>query len=141
MKITDAAKAYDEILVVRPDERIARVAARATAERRLACVCTAERLLRGIASPSDMRLGAMSGNAEWGEWPVRSVMNANPVTCRLGDGAEQVLDLMQQHEVRHVPIVDHDFLLLGLVSLADLLRRTRAQARRDVDFLTAFVFG
>lgn len=142
MKVHEAAKAYDEILVVPPDERIARVAARLqVAERRLACVCTIDRMLLGVATPHDVRVGALSGNPEWGEWPVRTVMTAHPITCALNDTAEHVLDLMQTHEVRHVPIVDEKFLLLGLVSLSDLLVRTRERARRDVDFLTAFVFG
>lgn len=142
MKVHEVAKAYDEIVVVRPDERIARVAARLTAaDRRIACVCTVDRMLLGIVTPHDTRVGALSGNPEWGEWPVRSVMTARPITCGLNDGAEAVLDLMQRHEVRHVPIVDPDFRLLGLVSLADLLQRTRERARRDVDFLTSFVFG
>ncbi len=142
MQVHEVAKAYDEILVVRPDERIARVSARLTAaDRRLACVCTIDRMLVGIVTPHDTRVGALSGNPEWGEWPVRNVMTAYPITCSLNDSAEAVLDLMQRHEVRHVPIVDEEFRLLGLVSLADLLRRTREYARRDVDFLTSFVFG
>jgi CBS domain-containing protein len=142
MKVHEVAKAYDEILVVQPDERIARVAARLqVAERRLACICTIDRLLVGVVTPHDTRIGALSGNPEWGEWPVRTVMTAHPLTCGLHDDADRVLDLMQTHEVRHVPIVDDGHLLLGLVSLSDLLVRTRERARRDVDFLTAFVFG
>ena len=134
MKITDVTKPYERILVVHPDDLLTQVAARlAAADLRLACVCIDRRLL-GVVSLADTRAATAAATS------VGAVMTARPIVCAPTDSAEHVLDLMQQHEVRCLPVVDKG-MLVGLVSLADLLKRTRAQAKRDVEFLTAFVFG
>jgi CBS domain-containing protein len=133
MKIADVLQPLDQILVVRPDDVVATVADRfRVTGQSLACVCLDRRLV-GVVTTADLRLGDA-------DVPMRSVMTPRPVTCAASDSTEQALDIMQQHEVRSLPVVDKGH-LMGLVSFADVLRRTRAQAKRDVEFLTAFVFG
>jgi CBS domain-containing membrane protein len=54
---------------------------------------------------------------------VRDWMTEDPLTVRAGDSAGTVLALMEEHGIRHVPVVDADGELVGLVSDRDLGRR------------------
>lgn len=56
---------------------------------------------------------------------VQDLMTERVVTVRRDDTLDLVSDLMDRHCVRHVPVVDDDENLVGLISHRDLLRATR----------------
>lgn len=53
---------------------------------------------------------------------VRDLMTANVLAMRPSDDLVALRDLMLDHHVRHVPVVESDGELVGLVSHRDLLR-------------------
>jgi CBS domain-containing protein len=53
---------------------------------------------------------------------VRDLMTDNVFTLNPKDDLVQLYDLMDSHRVRHVPIVDKDGDVVGLVTLRDLFR-------------------
>lgn len=53
---------------------------------------------------------------------VRDLMTEHVFTLRPNDDLETLYDLMDTRHVRHVPIVDHDGDLVGLVTQRDLAR-------------------
>lgn len=55
---------------------------------------------------------------------VREVMSGAVTTCREDDDTAVAHDLMREHQLRRLPVVDGDGLLVGIVSLADLTRAT-----------------
>ena len=52
--------------------------------------------------------------------PVRDVMTEHVVCCSLGTAVEEVSDLMRRRRIRHVPVVDGDGSVVGLVSIGDV---------------------
>lgn len=54
---------------------------------------------------------------------VRDLMTADVFTVRPDDPLTTLRDLMDDKHIRHVPVVDEDGSLAGLVSERDLLRR------------------
>lgn len=60
---------------------------------------------------------------------VRDAMTSQVRTLRAGDRASDAHDLMAEHHIRHVPIVDDDGRLLGLVTQRDLLAHVLAAAQ------------
>lgn len=54
---------------------------------------------------------------------VRDLMTADVFTVRPGDDVMSAQDLMHEKSIRHVPVVDEEGMLAGLVSERDLLRR------------------
>lgn len=54
---------------------------------------------------------------------VRDLMSGNVVAIRPEDDLLTLQDLLQNHNIRHVPVVDGDGRLVGLVTHRDLLRR------------------
>jgi CBS domain-containing protein len=62
---------------------------------------------------------------------VRDLMTAEVKTVRADSTLAELLDLLQERNIRHVPVVDDDGELVGLVTQRDLLRRSLA-ARGDL---------
>ncbi|MFQ5670162.1 MAG: CBS domain-containing protein [Acidobacteriota bacterium] len=56
---------------------------------------------------------------------VAEVMTSTVFSVEAGDVIFKVRDLMEEHRVRHIPVVNPDGTLIGLVSHRDLLRRAR----------------
>ncbi len=55
---------------------------------------------------------------------VKDLMTTDLVTASPNDSVAAVRNLMYRHWVRHIPIVDDDGALAGLVTYRDLLRRS-----------------
>ncbi len=51
---------------------------------------------------------------------VRSAMSHSVVTCKLDASLSEVEQLMQQHQVRRVPVISNDGALVGIITLSDL---------------------
>ena len=77
--------------------------------------------LVGIITDRDLRNRVLGGGVD----PARAiaeVMTANPVTATPADRLEDALLLMMQYNIHHLPVVDEDGGLIGVVSSGDLLR-------------------
>jgi len=68
------------------------------------------------------------------EVTVEECMLRNPVCCSPDDEARAALQLMREHHVRRLPVVNAHGFLVGMVSLTDLIRY---HAVSDVDLETA----
>ncbi|WP_448191483.1 CBS domain-containing protein [Azospirillum sp. sgz301742] len=53
--------------------------------------------------------------------PVSALMTRNPITCRPDDPVQHVLHLMDEHTIRHVPVLDGPT-LVGVISVRDLIK-------------------
>lgn len=51
---------------------------------------------------------------------IERFISANPVSCRDGENIERCERLMQDHQVRRIPVVDQSGSVIGIVSQADL---------------------
>jgi CBS domain-containing protein len=51
---------------------------------------------------------------------IEKFMTLNPVTCRDAENIENCERLMQEHQIRRMPIVDGDGRVIGIVAQADL---------------------
>ncbi len=61
---------------------------------------------------------------------VRDLMTANVYSLTVRDDLYAAQNLMDEHNIRHLPVVDDDVELVGLVTTRDLLR---AASPRDDD--------
>ncbi|MDQ3222408.1 MAG: CBS domain-containing protein [Gemmatimonadota bacterium] len=64
--------------------------------------------------------------------PVRDLMTHDPVTCLPEDEIEDLRQVMIEQQVRRVPVVDVDGLLVGIVAQADVAREDGAASDREV---------
>ena len=109
------------VQTIGPDERLDR-AAQLMWENDCGClpVVDGELHVIGMITDRDICMAAWTqGRALW-ELPVRGAMSSRVVTVTPTDATSRAHRLMQEHQVRRVPVVNGDALLVGLVSLNDL---------------------
>jgi len=56
---------------------------------------------------------------------VSEIMTRDVVTCRVNDDAHKAVRLMEEHQVRRIPIVNDNGQLVGIVSQADVATRMK----------------
>ena len=65
---------------------------------------------------------------------VRELMTPEPVTCIPEDEVEDLRQVMIEHMVRRVPVVDADGKLVGIVAQADIVKKADdGKAERTVE--------
>jgi CBS domain-containing protein len=77
--------------------------------------------VEGIVSERDIVRGLHSHGAGLLTEPVSSVMTAEVRTCSLHADVHELAQLMTDHRIRHVPVVE-DGKLLGIVSIGDVVK-------------------
>lgn len=91
-----------------------------------------ERLL-GTVTDGDVRRGILRAVAL--SSPVTAVMKPDPLSGRLGDGRERLLDIMHSRDVRQLPILD------GRARVVDLVLRDALLAPPPVDNWVVLMAG
>lgn len=83
-----------------------------------------DRLL-GVVTDRDIAIRCVAEGKD-GTCRVRDVMSADELaTCNLDDEIDDVMQAMRAEKVRRIPIVDERGSLVGIVSQADVLLKTR----------------
>ncbi|HAP78527.1 MAG TPA: histidine kinase [Acidimicrobiaceae bacterium] len=78
--------------------------------------------IAGIVSERDVvRAAAAHGASALGR-PVESVMSTEVTVCRPADSVPRLMELMTEHRIRHLPVVDDDGRLCGIVSIGDVVK-------------------
>ena len=68
-------------------------------------------------------------------------MTSEVVTCKPDDAVTDLMRLMTEHRFRHVPILDDDGQLAGVISIGDAVKFRMAQLEFERDQLNQYVAG
>jgi CBS domain-containing protein len=97
------------------------------------------RRVDGIVSERDVARALHERGAGLLTDPVSSLMTAEVHTCPPGARVTDLAQTMTDHRVRHVPVVDDDGLLLGIVSIGDVVKarldELEAERKQLVDYI------
>lgn len=92
-----------------------------------------------VVTDRDVAMAAYTQGSPLAHLGVGSCMSKRLVTCRAEADAASVAQLMREHQVRRVPVVDADGKLVGIVGFSDLLtavtKTTNKAAFKPVDAL------
>ena len=87
------------------------------------------RRLVGVVTDRDIAIRCIADGKD-GTCSVRDVMSTDDLaTCRESDEVDNLMDAMRSEKVRRIPIVDERGSLVGIVSQADVLRKTQDPSR------------
>lgn len=78
--------------------------------------------LVGMVTDRDIVLRAVAEERSSGNTTVREVMSKGICYCFEDEGVEQAAEVMANHQVRRLPVLNRDKRLVGMVALADLGR-------------------
>ena len=79
-----------------------------------------DRLLEGIVTDRDLCAGVVAAGKNADAVQVADVMTAIPVTCGPEDTLDKCLELMQENQVRRIPVVNNRGRCIGIVAQADI---------------------
>jgi CBS domain-containing protein len=95
--------------------------------------------LAGIISERDLvRAFAEKGAGALGE-TVDNHMTKAPQTCAQSDSVETIMEVMTVGRFRHVPVLDEDDRLCGMVSIGDVVKIRIAETVREAAVLRDYI--
>ncbi len=77
--------------------------------------------LVGVLSERDIVAAFSQQAQDMMQLRVGDVMSSPPITCQLDDDMAQAMQVMMHHKFRHLPIVDEEGKLKGMLSIRDCL--------------------
>ena len=77
-------------------------------------------LLVGIISERDFLNVVAKHTKDWEDISVSDVMTKEVITANPEDSLEQVMSVMTQHHIRHIPVMDNNK-IVGLLALGDII--------------------
>jgi len=78
--------------------------------------------LIGMVTDRDIVMRAVAEDRSAGNTTVREVMSDDVFYCFEDDSDERAAEIMAEHQVRRLPVLNRDKRLVGVVALADLGR-------------------
>jgi CBS domain-containing protein len=116
-----------DFIEVAPEDTLGEVAERMTAKNVGAVVVKDYGRLIGILTERDM-LKAMAARVHTSEARVRQWMTENPITASADMGVEDAARVMLDNGFRHLPVVDENGRVSGVVSLRRVVAATQSAA-------------
>ena len=83
------------------------------------------KLLIGIVTDRDLVLKIVAQGRHPASIPVGDVMTRQIFSCHPDDDLEGVLESMERHQVRRIPVVDQQNRLVGIVAQADIATKLK----------------
>ena len=116
-------------------------ATRILAEKRIGVVLVnaAQGSLAGILSERDVVKAVAVDGAQALSRPVSAYMTRNVATCGETDTVEELMEMMTRGRFRHVPVMDGDKVLCGLISIGDVVKSRIAETLNEANSLRDYI--
>ncbi|MEI2786340.1 MAG: CBS domain-containing protein [Candidatus Nanopelagicales bacterium] len=127
------------VATVSPDASVSQLLA-LLAEHKIGAVVVADAdgSVGGIVSERDVARAAHTHGAGALEQPVSAIMTELVVTCAPGASTEELMSLMTERRVRHIPVIEDDE-MVGIVSIGDVVKARLAELETERDALQAYI--
>jgi len=79
--------------------------------------------LVGIVTDRDLTLGVLAEGLDARNVKLEAVMTRVPFTCREGDELNEAMEVMAEHQVRRIPVVNDNGQIVGIIAQADIATR------------------
>jgi CBS domain-containing protein len=77
--------------------------------------------LVGMVTDRDLCLHVVAGGRDPADVWISECMTVDPICCAVGDDVRYALELMEEHQVRRLPVVNAKHEVAGILSLGDLV--------------------
>ncbi|QRZ15428.1 CBS domain-containing protein [Paracoccus methylovorus] len=135
-------KASGDIITVAPETSVAD-ATRLLSEKRIGAIVVSEdgKVPLGILSERDIVRELGKRGAAILDQPITELMTRKLETCTTGEDALVILDRMTQGRFRHLPVVDEQGTMIGLVSIGDAVSARLKELAAEKEALTGMIMG
>ncbi|MBC9248241.1 CBS domain-containing protein [Paracoccus sp. 11-3] len=130
------------IITITPEATLAE-AAKLLSERRIGAVVvsTDGKTPAGILSERDIVRQLGAHGPEILSVPISQVMTTSVQTCTTGEDALVILERMTQGRFRHLPVIDEDGHMLGVISIGDAVSGRLKELAAEKEALTGMIMG
>jgi CBS domain-containing protein len=134
-----ASKGRD-VKTIKPDASVEEALRRLRAERIGSLVVSETGTdLVGIISDRDILDAIADRGTEVLRAQVSSVMTAKVFTCSRDDRVSAIMALMTNRRIRHVPVVEQDGRLCGMISIGDVVKQHLDEIEGEAEALREYV--
>ena len=131
-----------EVRTIEPDATVAETLHRMRHERIGALVMSKDKTsIAGIISDRGIMDAIVDRGVEVLSERVGSVMTREVFTCSRHDRVSAVMALMTNRRIRHVPVVEHDGRLCGIISIGDVVKHRLDEIQREADAMREYISG
>lgn len=94
--------------------------------------------LCGIISERDVVRGLAIRGGEVLADGVDSLMTKSVFTCSMSDNVQQIMAMMTERRIRHVPVVE-DGEVKGMISIGDVVKERMQETEQEAEALKAYI--
>jgi CBS domain-containing protein len=136
MKVADILRIKGSVVkTVAPHETALLLSGHLRAEQIGALVVSTDgNFIDGIVSERDLAYGLATHGARLPTIPISELMTKAVVVCSPEDSVTDVIKLMTQRRVRHVPVKDGDQ-LVGIIGIGDVLKHRLGELQVEANVL------
>jgi CBS domain-containing protein len=136
MKVADILRSKGSaVKTVRPDVTALRLSHELRTEQIGAMVVSDDgKSIDGIISERDLAYGLVTHGSELPGMTVSMLMTKVVIICSPEDSITDVIKLMTQRRIRHLPVKDGDH-LVGIISIGDILKHRLGELQLEADVL------
>jgi len=128
-----------KVITASPDQKMSEVA-QLLAEKKIGAVVIvdARGKIEGIASERDFVRAIAKEGAAALDRPVRDLMTAKVKTCTPRDTEAELMSLMTEHRIRHLPVLQ-DGRLAGMISIGDVVKFRIEAIEREAEEMKTYI--
>ena len=131
-----------EVRTIAPDATVVETLHRMRRERIGAVVVSEDQTrIAGIISDRGIMDAIADRGVEVLGERVDSVMTRKVYTCSRDDRVSAIMALMTNRRIRHVPVVEHDGRLCGIVSIGDVVKHQLDEIQREAATMREYISG
>ncbi|MEM8746122.1 MAG: CBS domain-containing protein [Actinomycetota bacterium] len=97
--------------------------------------------IRGIVSERDIVRSLAVDGTDTLDRTVESCMSSDVVTCGPGDTTGDLMSMMTERRIRHLPVVDDAGHLIGMISIGDVVKSRLGELERENTQLHDYIQG
>ena len=94
--------------------------------------------LAGIVSERDYARKVILQGRSSLDTPVADIMTARVVSVSPADTADRCMQVMTEHRIRHLPVLEGDA-VVGVLSIGDLVKAVIEEQRQELDHLQRYI--
>lgn len=92
----------------------------------------------GILSERDIVRGIAKRQEACLKMTVHELMTHPVITCAPGDSIEQIMELMTERRIRHLPVME-DGALIGIISIGDVVKQRISEIEHESQALRQYI--
>jgi CBS domain-containing protein len=97
--------------------------------------------LVGLVSERDYARKVILLGRSSAETPVWQIMSSPVITVGTEERVRRCMEVMTERRIRHLPVLDHDGAMVGMISIGDLVRAVIEEQQEMIDQLEKFISG